>query len=66
MITIKSRNLNFLEASGPLQACNGTALPLCVAAYRDREFYGGYSELAVSMFVSVKLDGLGNVSEQLT
>ena len=24
---MKSRNLNFLEPSGPLQACNGTALP---------------------------------------
>jgi len=24
---MKSGNLNFLEASGPLQACNGTALP---------------------------------------
>jgi hypothetical protein len=24
----KSGNLNFLETSGPLQACNGTALPL--------------------------------------
>jgi hypothetical protein len=24
----KSGNLNFLEPSGPLQACNGTALPL--------------------------------------
>jgi hypothetical protein len=24
----KSGNLNFLECSGPLQACNGTALPL--------------------------------------
>jgi len=23
----KSRNLNFLEPSGPVQACNGTALP---------------------------------------
>ena len=30
-----------------------------MAAYRDRGFYGGYSELAVQMFVSVKLDGLG-------
>jgi len=37
-----------------------------IAAYRDREFYGGYSELAVSMFVIVKIDGLGNVLEQLT
>ena len=24
---MKSGNLNFLEPSGPLQACNGTALP---------------------------------------
>ena len=28
-IVMKSVNLNFLEPSGPLQACNGTALPLC-------------------------------------
>ena len=27
-VVMKSRNLNFLEPSGPLQACNGTALPL--------------------------------------
>ena len=25
---MKSGNLNFLETSGPFQACNGTALPL--------------------------------------
>ena len=25
---MKSENLNFLEPSGPLQACNGTDLPL--------------------------------------
>jgi len=25
-VVMKSRNLNFLESSGPLQACNGTAL----------------------------------------
>jgi len=25
---VKSGNLNFLEPSGPLQTCNGTALPL--------------------------------------
>jgi len=25
---MKSGNLNFLEPSGPLQACNGTDLPL--------------------------------------
>ena len=27
-IVMKSGNLSFLEPSGPLQACNGTALPL--------------------------------------
>jgi len=31
------------------------------AAYWDREFYGGYSELTIPMFVSVKIDGLGKV-----
>jgi hypothetical protein len=30
-----------------------------IAAYRDREFYGGYSELTILMFVCVKIDGLG-------
>ena len=27
-VVMKSGNLNFPESSGPLQACNGTALPL--------------------------------------
>ena len=27
-VVTKSGNLNFLEPSGPLQACDGTALPL--------------------------------------
>ena len=31
-----------------------------IRAYRGREFYGGYSKL-ISMFVSVKIDGLGKV-----
>jgi len=29
-VVTKSGNLNFLEPSGPLRACNGTALPLIV------------------------------------
>jgi hypothetical protein len=35
----KSGNLNFLEPSGPLQFCNGTALPLNVSpfAWRNQE-----------------------------
>ena len=33
-VVTKSGNLNFPEPSGPLQACNGTALPLkCVIIY---------------------------------
>jgi len=27
-IVLKSGNLNFLEPSGPVQACNGIALPI--------------------------------------
>ena len=30
-VVTKSGNLNFLEPSGPVQACNGTALPLGTA-----------------------------------
>jgi hypothetical protein len=43
-VVMKSGNLNFLEPSGPLQACNGTALP----------FYGGvmgfYEQRAKTVF----------------
>ena len=30
---MKSGNRNFLEPSGPLQGCNGTALPLFMCMY---------------------------------
>ena len=33
-IVMISGNLNFLEPSGPLQACNGTALPLYYSTKR--------------------------------
>ena len=33
---MKSGNLNFLEPSGPLQACNGTDLPLPVTIRTTR------------------------------
>ena len=35
---MKSENLNFLEPSGPLQACNGTALPLLLSAFMENKF----------------------------
>ena len=36
------------------------------SSLQGQTVYGGYSELAVSMFVSVKIDDLGNFLEQLT
>jgi hypothetical protein len=35
-VVMKSGNLNFLEHSGPLQACNGTALPFFSALQNIR------------------------------
>jgi len=32
-VVTKSGNLNFLEPSGPVQACNGTALPFTASLY---------------------------------
>jgi len=34
-VVMKSGNLNFPEPSGPLQACNGTALPLPLPIFRQ-------------------------------
>jgi len=34
-VVTKSGKLNFLEPSGPVQACNGTALPLPFTTYRN-------------------------------
>jgi hypothetical protein len=31
---LNSGSLNFLEPSGPVQACNGIALPLCIVIHR--------------------------------
>jgi len=40
-VVMKSWNLSFLEPSGPLQACNGTALPLTftLVLVRVNNFY---------------------------
>jgi len=38
-VVMKSGNLNFLEPSGPLQACNGTTLPLIQMLGFPRELY---------------------------
>jgi len=47
---MKSVNLNFLEASGPLQACNGAALPLLL--YKD-SFYSKQCEYWESFYAVV-------------
>ena len=36
-VVMKSGNLNFLEPSGPLQACNGTALPFTYPTLQKNE-----------------------------
>ena len=38
---MKSGNLNFLEPSEPLQACNGTALPFYCSYIADCDFPSG-------------------------
>ena len=35
-VVTKSGNLNFQERSGPLQSCNGTALPFYTASLQGR------------------------------
>jgi hypothetical protein len=35
LIVLKSGSLNLLEPSGPVQACNGTALPYTVTDKQD-------------------------------
>jgi hypothetical protein len=37
---MKSGNRNFLEPSGPLQACNGTALPLPIVKILQFALFG--------------------------
>ena len=43
-VVMKSGNLNFLEPSRPLQACNGTALPFYKCKYREEVLTGVYKE----------------------
>jgi len=43
-VVTKSGNLNFLEPCGPVQACNGTDLPLSPASLYDYSTYTGIKE----------------------
>ena len=51
-VVMKSGNLNFLEPSGPLQACNGTALPVYSLrlGFRDGLFPSVFSTETLSVF----------------
>ena len=43
---MKSGNLNFLEPSGPLQACNGIALPFTTTTATTATKHGFLSKMA--------------------
>jgi hypothetical protein len=44
LIVLKSGSLNLLETSGPLQACNGIALPSTKALCRESATYKGNND----------------------
>ena len=44
-VVMKSGNLNFQEPCGPLQACNGTALPLHLQNLRHLTQTGALNEI---------------------
>ena len=46
-VVTKSGNLNFLEPSGPLQACNGTALPAFIKSKKEILSKGSEQNLGV-------------------
>jgi len=52
---MKSGSLNFLEPSGPLQACNGTALPFTL------KVMGESGNWASGLYVITRLEALGAV-----
>jgi len=43
-VVMKSGNLNFLEPSGPLQACNGTALPFTLKRRPEDAFFSFFAQ----------------------
>ena len=57
-----SGNLNFLELSGPLQACNGTALPLPLYFHLHLFFQSG---LLPTVFPTVNLYGFLSLTLEL-
>ena len=60
-VVTKSGNLNFLEPSAPLQACNGTALPLLLFRSKYNKYirrFGPGSSIGIA--TDYGLDGSGS------
>ena len=53
-VVMKSGNPNFLEPSGPRQACNGTALPLLAVAFSSSQHAFEYIQPNCDVGVSLK------------
>ena len=49
-VVMKSGNLNFLQPSGPLQACNGTALPFLYIVLRPQQSVSTYFNAIIPVF----------------
>jgi len=60
---MKSGNLNFLEPSGPLQVCNGTALPLPLPRGDKSLFGSGKIKLEDRIKIAHKHTNCGKVTE---
>jgi hypothetical protein len=57
---MKSGNLNFLEPSGPLQACNGIALPVPFKYEKLVHLVG----FIMSIYINLRLHNLYDVNEK--
>jgi hypothetical protein len=55
---MKSANLNFLESSGPLQACNGTALSLPLIFEGKTDNYLTRMENSQEKFEDLQVEGM--------
>jgi len=60
-VVTKSGNLNFLEHSGPVQACNGTAF---FYYQRQNTFYVAVAKLYVKMSLVLLNKPKGNILEK--
>ena len=55
-IVLKSGNLNLLERSGPVQACNGIALPFLLQELRSVQFHYIFDMRKILQIKMARLD----------